>query len=154
MASTFTASTAIPQPRAPHTGVQAAIFRYSSSTTAIGTSSDAVYLCKVPNKAMVLDMRARVRSINDGSGELRMYLTKGQTACDTSTLATIASLSISVTVGRQLMVPSVAFAPFQLSITDATSHQYAWLKIMFLNSSATVSFSIDGHILYAMNVEQ
>lgn len=153
MASTYTAATAVPQPRAPHTGLQAAVFRYSSGQTMIGTSSDVVVLCKIPNTATVLDMRARVVSRNDGGGELRMYLTHGKTASETTTLAVISSLSVSVTVGTLRMEPAAGFAPFRLSITDATSIQYAWLKIMWLNSTATASFSIDGYITYAMNID-
>lgn len=155
MASTYTAATAFNSPHAPHTGVQAQLFRYSSGSTQIGTSSDVVILCKIPNDATLLDVRARVVARNDGGAELRVYLTHAEPRSQTSTLAVLGSLSVSVTVGTLQFTPSPGFAPFRLSITDAYALQYAWLKIMWINAaSATASFSIDGYVMYAMNMEK
>lgn len=150
--TTYTASTAAAAPRSPHTGVQAAVFRFNGGSTQIGSDGDVVVLCKVPNHATVFDIRARVGTKNDGGGDLRLYLTRaGQS--ETSTLASVGSLSISTLASPLQFSPANAFAPFRLTITDAFALQFAWLKCQFINSSATASFSIDGFITYAMNVD-
>lgn len=150
--TTFTASTATSSARAPHTGIQAKVFRFSGGSTPVGSTGDVVVLSKVPNSATIFDVQARVNTRNDTGGELRVYLTRaGQS--ETVTLASIGSLSVSV-LGSPLRFTSAnGFAPFRLSITDAQALQYAWLKCQFLNGTATASFSIDGYIFYAMNID-
>jgi hypothetical protein len=109
-------------------------------------------LCRVPNTATLFDVQARVNVRNDTGGELRIYLTRAGRS-ETTTLASIGSLSVSV-LGSPLRFASAnGFAPFRLSITDAEALQYAWLKCQFLNGTATASFSIDGYIFYAMNID-
>lgn len=150
--TTFTASTAHTSARSPHTGVQAAVFRFSGGSTLVGSTGDVVVLCRVPNTATIFDLQARVNVRNDTGGELRMYLTRAGRS-ETSTLASVGSLSVSVLATPLRFTPANGFAPFRLSITDVEALQYAWLKCQFTNSTATASFSIDGFIFYAMNID-
>lgn len=149
--TTFTASTASSSARAPHTGIQAKVFRFSGGSTPVGSPGDVVVLCKVPNTATIFDVQARV-NVRNHDGELRVYLTRAGRS-ETVTLASIGSLSISIVGSPLRFTSSNGFAPFRLSITDAEALQYAWLKCQFLNSTATASFSIDGYIFYAMNID-
>lgn len=149
--TTFTASTATSSARAPHTGVQAKVFRFSGGSTPVGSSGDVVVLCKVPNTATLFDVQARV-NVRSEAGELRIYLTRAGRS-ETVTLASVGSLSVSLLGSPLKFTSSNGFAPFRLSITDAEALQYAWLKCQFLNSTATASFSIDGYVFYAMNID-
>ena len=150
--TTWTASTALASARAPHTGIQAKVFRFSGGNNLVGSNGDVVVLCKVPNSATVFDVQARVNTRNDDGGDLRVYLTRAGRS-ETVTLASIGSLSISVLASPLRFTSANGFAPFRLSITDAEALQYAWLKCQFINSTATASFSIDGYIFYAMNID-
>lgn len=117
----------------------------------MGSSGDVIVLSKIPNTATVFDVQARV-NVRSEAGELRVYLTRAGRS-ETVTLASVGSLSVSL-LGSPLKFTSAnGFAPFRLSITDAEALQFAWLKCQFLNSSATASFSIDGFIYYAMNID-
>lgn len=150
--TTFTASTALASARAPHTGIQAKVFRFSGGNNLVGSTGDVVVLCKVPNAATVFDVQARVNVRNDTGGELRIYLTRAGRS-ETTTLASIGSLSVSLLASPLKFTSANGFAPFRLSITDEQALQYAWLKCQFTGSTATASFSIDGFIFYAMNID-
>lgn len=150
--TTFTASTATSSARSPHTGIQAKVFRFSGGSTPVGSTGDVIVLSKIPNAATVFDVQARVNTRNDSGGELRLYLTRAGRS-ETGTLAGVGSLSISTLASPLRFTSANGFAPFRLSITDAEALQFAWLKCQFLNGTATASFSIDGYIFYAMNID-
>lgn len=151
--ATFTASTWHLQPRQPHSGVQAAVFRYSSGhdpitgAVRIGSVGDRILLARIPAWVDVLHLAARVRTRNEDA-DAHMVLMLNRSSLS-ATLATISTFSSSEALGRIRVEPTVQFAPFRLSMTAV--EQYASVCLQWLptsQASATVSFSIDGHILF------
>lgn len=145
--TTFTAATWIDHPSEPHTGVIAAHFQFSGGDELIGIDDDVILLCRLPSRALVLDVQARV-NVRCDQGELRLFITRDG-ASSTATLASVGSLSVSVLGSPLRFASSNGFAPFRLSFTQSSGlGQFAGLKAKLLNSSATASFSIDGYVLY------
>lgn len=152
--TTFTASAYHDQPKQPHSGVQVKVFRFSSGhdavagTVRIGSVNDRILLCKIPSWADVLDMKARVRTRNeDADAHLSLFIARPSLS---AALATIATFTCNEALGRIRIEPTVQFAPFRMSTTAVES--FAVLCLQWLGdsaASATTSFSIDGHILYA-----
>lgn len=150
---TVTAASALPLPKAHHVGVQALHFSFDGGATAVGTPGDTVVLGKLPNKATVLDAAARVHSLADTAASHVFFITKGKPASETTTLAVLGTISNSATLGAVMFRPTAAFAPFKVSLSDDDGTQYALLKMRWAVGTATVSFSCDGYISFAMNAE-
>lgn len=151
---TITAASAIPLPKQHHIGVQALHFQYAAGGTAIGTAGDTVILGKLPHQATILDVAARLGTKADTVATLVFFITKGKTASATSTLAVIGTQSTSSTGGTMFFRPGATTElPMVVSLSDDDAIQYALLKVRFAAGTATVSFSIDGYITFAMNAE-
>lgn len=149
--ATLTASSYAGQPKQVHVGNISAHVYFNGGSTAAGSAGDVILLGKVPNRATVLDLRIRGTSAAAG-GTWVFYLTKGKTASQSTTLATIGTL----TVGTTAVVARAndAFAPFQVSLSDDDAVQYAVLKAQCLGSTtSSTSLSFDGAIVWAMNAE-
>lgn len=160
MPTTLTAESYHKQPAQPPSGMIAQHFRFQHSPSSptfhpatFGSQGDTVLLLRVPEGAMIIDCRARVGPKNDGSGELRMILTPASGSA-TRTLAVIGSLSISVLTSPCLFTPGLDFAPFQISYSAADSRNDIALKAIIMNSTATASLSIEGVLIYQMNVDR
>lgn len=151
---TVTAAAAVPLPKQHHVGVQALHFQYAAGATAIGTVGDVVILGKLPHQATILDMACRLGQKADTAASIIFFVTKGNTASPTSTLAVIGTISNSATGGTVHFRPGATTElPFVVSLSDDDAIKYAILKARFAVGTATASFSIDGWISFAMNAE-
>ena len=150
---TVTAAAGIPLPKAHHVGVQALHFQYEGGGTSIGTPGDTIILGKLPNKGTVLDMASRVDTNADTSSAVVFFITKGNPASETTTLAILGTISNSATLGAVMFRPGAVWAPYKVSLSDDDGTQYALLKVRFAAGTATTSMSMDGYITFAMNAE-
>lgn len=158
--ATLTADSYHKSPAQPHSGLVAQHFRFQHSPSSptfhpatFGGQNEVILLLQVPEGAMIVDCVARVGPRNDTGGELRFFLTP---ACQSAsrTLAVIGSLSISVLASPLKFTPSNGFAPFQVSYSSENSHNTVALKAVFVNATATASFSCEGVLIYQMNVDR
>lgn len=149
--ATLTASSYAGQPKQCHVGNQSYHFFFNGGSTASGSAGDVVLLGKIPNRATVLDLRVRGTSAAAASTWV-FYITKGKTASQSTTLATLGTITV-VTAGA-LIRANDAFAPFVVSLSDDDAVQFAVLKAQCLGSTtSSTSLSFDGALVWAMNAE-
>lgn len=153
-AVTTTTAAGVPLPKAHHIGVQALHFQYASGAGTFGTIGDTLVLGKLPNHATVLDVMAHLGSKADTVATMVFFITKGKTASDTTTLAVIGTVSASSTGGTVTFRPGATTElPHIVSLSDDDGIQYAVLKMRCAAGTASVSFSLDGYITFALNAE-
>lgn len=153
-AVTITAAAGVPLPKAHHIGVQALHFQYASGATKVGTIGDTLVLGKLPNHGTVLDVMAHLGAKADTVATMVFFITKGNPASDTTTLAIVGTVSASSTGGVVTFRPgALTELPHQISLSDDDGIQYAVLKMRFAAGTETVSFSLDGYVTFALNAE-
>lgn len=151
MPTTYTASAYLLNPKQVHVGNQSRHFMFNG--LAFGTTGDTVLLCKIPNRATIIDGWARFGS-GYTVGTFGLNVTKGKTASATTVLGNLGTLSASTGQQTFNFRGSTALAPFQVSLSDDDGIQYAVLKLVVSTAmSATSSVSIDGVIVWAMDAE-
>ena len=151
MATTYTASTAQSgvQPKYDATGVQSVHVAYAA---AAHTLSDEIFLCKIPNGALITQVKGYIGTSNTDSviklGWKRASDGLGQGASETAFGTWTAS---ATTVNTEVDLATKFIAAVAISFTDTIGSDYAMVYVTNSSGSFTDTFSIDLTFTYNMD---
>ncbi len=137
--ATLTATTYAQPPRNLPSGVISVSGSFASGATSIDASATTVFLCKIPNKATILD--------------LFEHHTTGAATCPVD-IGIDATLSAFVSGGAQAGVlrGSVgANLPYTVSLSDDAAANYSTLKATYTPGTATASLKVNFSVYYTMD---
>lgn len=139
--ATLTATTYANQPRIVHNGVISVSGSFNSGATEISASATTVLLCKIPNKATILDV---IEHHTTGAATCPVDIGVDDTLSAFVTQATQASVT-RATVGANL--------PYTVSKSDDVSaaSNFATLKATYTPGTATASLKCNFTVLYTMD---
>lgn len=142
--STLTASSQNATPKAFHGGLTTARFTFTLNAAASTTASDVILLCKLPNKATVID-----GYITGTCGSSAHLIKVGTSADDDAFIVGAGAGTLSATAARKQFDSGVM--PFRVSLSDDAVPQWTWLKAETVSvGSTTMTLSITGVVIYEM----
>jgi hypothetical protein len=135
-------------PKATHIGENVVPFDFNSGTGKLGTISDVLMICKLPNGAEFTGLNVRFGAELSAATTWTAQVL-GFDASGTSTvLATLASPG-SITANATTAQGYVLCSPYRVSISDDRAIQFAALVLnCTVGGSETVSFSLQGVVRY------
>jgi hypothetical protein len=136
--ATLTASTFAKSPRYVENGVVSVSGEYNAAA-ALEASAQTIFLCKIPNKATVLDFVE--------------HHTTGATSCpvDYGIDGTLSAFASQVTQGGVNRLSVGANVNYQVSLSDDAVANYAIFKATPTLASSTTSFKLRWTITYTMD---
>ena len=137
--ATLTATTFAQPPRILHTGVISVSGSYNSGTTEFSASATTVFLCKIPNKATILDV---IEHHTTGAATCPVDIGIDGTLSAFVSQATQASIT-RATVGANM--------PYTVSLSDDAAANYSILKATYTAGTATASLKCNFTVLYTMD---
>jgi hypothetical protein len=136
-----TASTATLPPRAIHAGMNVATGSYLLDAAASTTVSDVILMCRVPDRAIIVDGFLKGHSGPTASGNTFKI---GTTQDDD---ALHASISLNATQTRNDLQGDL---PFQVSLSDDVEPKWTWVKVTRIAGSSTLTESLRLVVKYVM----
>ena len=137
--ATLTATTYSQPPRSMPSGVISVSGSFALGDTKTEVSAQTIFLCKIPNKATILDIIE--------------HHTTGATSCPMD-FGIDATLSAFVTQGTQGVVNRGSVGqnlPYTVSLSDDAANNFATLKATPSAATATTSFKCNWSVLYTMD---
>ncbi len=137
--ATLTATTFAQQPRIVHNGVISVSGSFNAGSTEISASATTIFLCKIPNKATILDF---VEHHTSGAGTCPVdYGIDG-------TLSAFASQVTQASVNRASVGANI---PYTVSLSDDATVNYSIFKATATPGTATASLKINFTVYYTMD---
>jgi hypothetical protein len=136
--ATLTSTLYAKDARAIHAGVISVSGSYNASA-ALEASAQTIFLCKIPNKASILDIIE--------------HHTTGATSCpvDFGIDGTLSAFMSQQTQGTVARASVGANLPYTVSLSDDATANYATLKATPTLASSTTSFKLNFTVLYTMD---
>jgi hypothetical protein len=136
--ATLTATTFALNPRSNERGVISVTGSFNASS-ALEASAQTIFLCKIPNKATILDTME--------------HHTTGATSCPVdlgidSTLSAFGSQGTQGVINRMTVGANVGY---QVSLSDDATVNYSILKATPTLASSTTSFKLTYSVSYTMD---
>lgn len=137
--ATLTATTYAKDPRVLHAGDITVTGSFNSGATEISASATTILLCKIPNKATIIDIRE--------------HHTTGAATCPVDygidgSLSAFASQATQAAVNRLSVGANLNY---QVSLSDDASVNYSVFKATATPGTGTASLKINYSITYTMD---
>lgn len=133
-ATTFTSTDGVTRiAPLPHTGVAAWTAKYVRAATTTLSTSDEVFMMKVPNHITIVDAFIRADTKSTVSGLFKV----GAAGTDNNLIATFSGSDGGVTVRG-----SFVNGPVTVSLSDSGDNVYSWVKLTVNSGATTTSQSV------------
>jgi hypothetical protein len=139
--ATLTASAALAnvQPRNYVPGMITVPFTFNSGSTEISASATTILLCKIPNKATIVDY---VEHHTTGAGTCPVDFGV------TGSISALGTAQAQATVNRSNKAGGV---PYKVSLSDSASNQFVYFTATATPGTGTASLKIQGSVTYTMD---
>lgn len=137
--ATLTATTYAQAPRSLHAGDVTVTGSFNSGSTEISASATTILLCKIPNRATIIDFRE--------------HHTSGAATCpvDYGIDGTLSAFASQVTQGTVNRLSVGANLNYQVSLSDDAAANYSVFKATATPGTGTASLKISYSITYTMD---
>jgi hypothetical protein len=147
-ARTLTVTGYTSNPKGLHVGENVVPFDFNSGTGKLGTISDVLMICKLPNGATFtganIRFGAELSAATTWTAQLLAFDASG-TSTDITTLASSGSMTANATTAQGYTLCS----PYKVSLSDDRAIQFAAFVLnCTVGGSETVSFSLQGAVRF------
>lgn len=142
LSATAAASNIAPRELSP--GLNAVPFYFNSGANTVDASATTILLCKIPNKATIVDFVAH-HTIGAATCPADYGVSGGLGLTGASSLLASALATGSIARGK------AGGIPFKISLSDDAANNFVYLQAVATPATATTSLIIQGTVYYTMD---